>query len=48
MDKEILNAIGYRSFSKEKDLLEAILGFVGERLHPTHIKQLNVLKAQIE
>ena len=48
MDKKILNAIEYRSSTGEKTLLDAILGYVRERLNPTQIKQLNVLKAHIE
>ena len=48
MDKEILNAIGYRNFDQEWNLLAAVLEYEYERLHPTMIKQLNVLKTQIE
>ena len=48
VDKEILNAIGYRNFNQERTLLAVVLDYVNERLHPTMIKQLNVLKTQIE
>ena len=48
MDKDILNAIEYRSFTEEKTLLDANLDYIRKRLHPTQIKQLNVLKAHIE
>ena len=47
VDREILNVIGYRRFNQKKDLLAAILEYVNERLHPTMIKQLNMLISQI-
>ena len=46
--REILNAIEYRKFNQERDLLAAILGYVNVRLHQMMIKQLNVLRTQIE
>ena len=48
IDREILNAIGYRRFNQERDLLAAVLEYVNERLHPTMIKQLNVLRSRIK
>ena len=48
VDREILNAIGYRNFNLERDLLAAILEYVNERLHPTMIKQLNILRTQMK
>ena len=48
IDREILNAIHYRRFNLERDLLAAVLEYVNDRLHPTMIKQLNVLRSTIE
>ena len=48
IDRNILNAIGYRRFSQERDLLVAVLEYVNDRLHPTMIKQFNVLRSRIE
>ena len=48
VDRVILNAISYRRFNQERDLLAAILEYVNERLHPTMIKQLNMLRSTIE
>ena len=48
VDREILNAIEYRKFNQERDLLAAILGYVNVRLHQMMTKQLNVLRTQIE
>ena len=48
IDREILNAIGYRRFNQERDLLVAVLEYMNDRLHPTMIKQLNVLRSTTE
>ena len=48
VDREILNTIGYKNINQERNLLAAILEYVNERLHPTMIKQLNVLRTQIK
>ena len=48
VEREILNTIVYRNFNQERDFQAAILEYVNERLHPTMIKHLNVLRAQIE
>ena len=48
VDREILNAIEYRKFNQERDLLAAILGYVNVRLHQKMINQLNVLRTQME
>ena len=42
IDRYILNAVGYRRFIREKELLKAILGYVNDCLHPILIKQLEV------
>ena len=48
VDLYILNAVGYRRFKEEKGLLEAILGYVKDHLHPMLIKQLNMWRTTIE
>ena len=40
IDRQILNAIGYKRFNQEKDILAAVLEYVNDRFHPTMIKQL--------
>ena len=48
VDRDILNTVGYRRLKEEKGLLEAILGYVKDHLHPMLIKQLNMWRSTIE
>ena len=48
VDRDILNMVGYRRLKEEKGLLEAILGYVKDHLHPMLIKQLNMWRSTIE
>ena len=48
VNRDILNTLGYRKFTKERELLKAILDYVNDHLHSMFIKKLEIWRSTIE
>ena len=42
VERDILSVVGHKKFKEEGKLLEAIIDYINERLHPIIICQLNL------